>query len=252
MAWPTAFRHFNPFEQTDQPRWDYDLIVDRAMWYLKDRSLEELQYGLESLHTLTLQYDSYGFARVADDERNKGKRILHMTKADSLRAAMGDFDISAEEQFPNATWPEYFALLALAHVGEAISTIKDMRPEMDVFPVTEAFGGLILQMGIHAMDAIGEAHALEREERVRHEMHKTARQAVASHAAKQRLAPFHAVRVKCLAIYTEKYQSKSNRDAARRIFDNDLSESERAVFRSDDPPHQIEKWIGAHLKKEGL
>lgn len=253
MAWPRAFRHFNPFEKPDQPRWDYDLIVDRAMRYLKNRSLEELQYGLETLHTLTLQYRSVGFSRVIEDERNQGKRELHVTEADYLRAAMEDFDISGQEKFPNATWPEYFALLALSHVGEAISTIKDMQPERDVFPVDSAFGSLILQMGIQGMDAIGEADALEREGRVRNETSGAVKQAVserAAKAAKKRMAPYQELKDKCLNLYKDKYQSRSNREAARRIYENDLSAKEKDILKSDDPPHQIEIWIGAYRRSD--
>jgi len=250
MSWPRAFRNFNPFDETQYPGWGIDLIIDRAIRSLRHRTMKELEYGLETLHTLELKYNTHGLMKAINKEGNKDKKHLYITHADNLREAMKDFDINDQSEFPEATWPEYFALLALAHIGEYVSTIKEHHPGIDISVLNPELGHNYVDVAVEAMDALGEADALEREKRVRLETLKEGRKAGASHAAKQRLAPYHSVRIKCLKIYDDKYSSRSNRDAAHRIFKNDLTEEERSVFHSDDPAHQIEKWIGDHRKSK--
>ena len=161
---------------------------------------------------------------------------------------------------PNFDWPHLFASIALFH-SELISNFlhtQAMWKVGDIFPrpTNERLNNFVSEFITDTKQAITFAELLIREKQIQ--------SIQASKAAKQRFAktsdPLRDLVIQ--AYIDKKYQDRTNRDAASKIF-KELQDSRIIVFDSiknqtlfnnnialttDDPTHRFEKWIGEYKK----
>ena len=126
-----SFSHFHPLKGLP-PETEHFLgadIVLRARAILSVRKLKEIREAIKIINWLIEQSPANGLAlkQLKKEAAASGKRkhaampLFRDFGADvfSLKMCMGKFDISGHEGFPRATWPELFAVLALALINEA-------------------------------------------------------------------------------------------------------------------------------------
>lgn len=94
-------------------------------------------------------------------------------------------------------------------------------------------------------------------EKANHELHGIShkenaviskRKTTSKKGGKKRTARYEPLKEKVFSLYKEKYQKRSNRDAAHRIA-KDLAEDIASVMQTEEPEITIAKWIGQFKKK---
>lgn len=217
--------------------------LGRARRILNNRSNSEIQYALESIDWLLRKGGDWHFYETitSDEEYFPTNRVK------ALRCLVDKVDLIGQEDFPNAAWGEYFAVLTIAYVVEAMYELEhgeehlpatpNNRPRMDM---TE-YGLNFPEQAIEAMDAISYAEGLLAVDSARKYVHKT----MGKKGGMKRVAPYNQLKNKICTIYKNKYTNLSNQKAAKSIWTHDLSETDREVLvLNDDPEHQIAVWIG--------
>lgn len=245
--------------------WD---VLYKARQLLVSRSRDELIAGMEVL-------DSIAHRRDLPDPRREqtkhwapmpytlpdGTTCEAMPALDDVDALLRNRDriaLAEYEQFPAARWHELFALLALSYVVQAHITETALNdPARKGTPLELTDAGVehltreCLEIATHAVNA-GEG--------LRQEAGQI-KQAVAkraSKAASMRHAPTQALKARVIALYSEHYSKRSNREAARLILDRLIKDGElvpdsrgyaytfqgKTAMRTEEPQHRFAVWIG--------
>jgi hypothetical protein len=106
---------------------------------LSGRSLDELTDGLDTLTWMLEEgeklQEQEAYRRIEDH----GEDAVVIARNKALKLYMPLFDISNQHRFPNATWPDYFALMALAEIGLALDSpdnhdIKALYASVNIDP----------------------------------------------------------------------------------------------------------------------
>lgn len=231
--------------------------TERAQRILAGRSPEELDYGFESLDWL-LREGGRLFERDILDGAYGDEVFINRTKA--LQAFQPRFELLGQKAFPNATWPEYFALLALACVGEQLFEMANARPIPPVLEGVMSEADATRQRERHLRDlALESMEAVCYAERLISEAALTARidalstregealRKAGRRGGQVRVAKYGELRAKLLAHYDRHHARRSNRGAAKLLYEH-FQADVAATLHTDDPVQQIAKWIGQHRK----
>ena len=244
MTWPLAFRRFNPLEQRIA---DLDTttqyVIDKALTFLQNRTIEELKSGLQVLYTIRCSYFLKSIVKSIERVGKHNDKSGMILDADTLRLAIEDFDISGQQDFPNAKWSEYFALNALAQIGEIVSSIYEHAKDRDPDELIKG-NPLITGACLDALDSLCDAaaqHALE----TRIEKYRAA----GKKGGKRRVERYHALRLRVLEIHDQMYTNRSAKQAATLIVRYTLNNEELAILVESNRELQIEKWIRAHRRE---
>lgn len=113
-----AFDAFDPMSD-EAPAYSSETlrdIVGRARAVLKGRTSRQLKDGLQRLDWMLAETCN----QFQQDELIKAPHLeAHEPSAETLLTrSMEMYDIEAQSALPDAIWAEYFAILALAHIGE--------------------------------------------------------------------------------------------------------------------------------------
>lgn len=133
-----VFDEFDPLSSSVND-WPLDGVTQRARDIVGHRSAEELCYAAMLTEWMVQQ----NLAQVEDAE---GGRLFKYgapwPRVDLLPHILlqrvSEFDITDVNDFPNATWPELFAVLALAYVGRWAIARPEHTPLDAVMAATEA------------------------------------------------------------------------------------------------------------------
>lgn len=240
--WPVAFRHFNPLEERLSRHTETQFVIDEALRYLTARNFEELSEGLEFLLKLRRKFNFSTFLQARERLAATGDEATIVLNTDMLREAKTKHNLSEDAPFPDAQWSEVFALWALAEVAEVISTIRSNSKEADSLMENNS---LLKDAQFQAMDALKEAMLARHGELAAEE-----RKARSKKGGIARTQGFRELKKVVCRLYDEKYSTRSARNAAQRIWKEDLSEEQRATFSSSTPEETIEKWLAEHRRKK--
>lgn len=240
--WPLAFRHFNPLEERLSRHTETQFVIDEALRYLTARNFEELSDGLEFLFELRRKFTFSTFRQSHKRLEATGDEAAIVLNTDMLREAKIKHDLSEEAPFPGAQWSEVFALWALAEVAEVISTIRSNSKEADSLMENNL---LLKDAQFEAMDALKEAKLARHEEIAADE-----RKARSKKGGIARTQGFRDLKTLVCSLYDEKYATRSARNEAKRILNEDLSEEQRSTFSSATPEETIEKWLAEYRRKK--
>lgn len=133
-----VFDEFDPLSSSVNV-WPLDDIAQRARDIVGHRSAEELRYAAMWTEWMVQQ-------KLASVEDADGGELLKYgapwPRVDLLPHVLlhrlDAFDITSAKDFPNATWPELFAVLALAYVGRWAIARPEHLPIDVVMAATEA------------------------------------------------------------------------------------------------------------------
>ena len=160
---PIAGKLYGPF-----PLIVFDM-VERARKIIKGRTLDEINFAVNTINYLIhkADVDRAGLSYVLkhDSNDNEIKKIKFnqfvdeffklqdserlFSPARSLLEQINNSDISDQDSFPKAKWEEYFAILALAAIGEMYWIYRE-DPEINIATVG---------LAVEAMEALTIAEA---------------------------------------------------------------------------------------------
>ena len=157
-----SFVHFDPLAGDVAPLRIpiFSNIAFRSRQLLRHRTREQLDYGLATLNWMITQINISQHSPVINlllelDNRaafgeDIGKDDYTLpTEVNTLNRCMETFEVAGQENYPDAEWSEYFAILALAKIDLAF----DFDPESSE-PEQEQFLLHVGGFGIEAMEAI--------------------------------------------------------------------------------------------------
>ncbi|MES9934746.1 MAG: hypothetical protein ABW162_18230 [Candidatus Sedimenticola sp. PURPLELP] len=250
MSRTDAFDNFLPLSSEINPETPFafylELVAIRARQILKTRSEEQVVSALDVVDWILdegNEAQSEDMMEVLSEDSDQDSYVH--TDAKALRLFMPRFDIKGQEAFPNATWEEYFAILALAQVGEVInSSVSDPMMDMPKNIVTRSdveawVKGSQLEQLLEATETIGVAEFLAEE--------KSDLARAGKRGGKQRAAKFEALKTHVKQTWQANHQQRSNRDAARRIW-HETPDHLKKVLITDEPEKRLEIWIGKWKK----
>lgn len=233
--------------------------LSRAREILKGRSAEELTYAFESLDWMLRKGGEHHLFRALKEAEAKG--ISFTNRAKALKCLKESFfDITDQAQFPKARWADYFAAFTLAVIGEQLLSDKSPPIAPEFFASAEeakayekeARHSLLLERALEAMEAIYIAEALQNEPTEQPAPSDATSQTMRAQGQKGgmvRAARFSELKAKVISLSEQKYRTRSNRNAARRIYEAIAGEVD-AVLTTDDPPKTLEKWIGDYRRQQ--
>lgn len=232
--------------------------VQRARAILAGRPREQVDYALESLDWMLREGDRFFEQAFHDGEHGD---LAHFNRAKALQALQPHFDLAGQRDFPDASWPEYFALLALANLGEQLFVLTDPRAKRAVgstasgdeaklerIQTREMYLG---EAAVEAMEAvcvaermISEAALQARIASLLGEKGQSTKEA-GRRGGKARAADFNKLRTMLLDYYDRHLTRRSNDNAAEILYEH-FREEVDAVLSTADPAHRIAIWIGRH------
>ena len=227
-----------------------DFIAERARRIIKDRKIEEISYALSTINYLLLDdIDS----DVINESIEIAGHVLpalaeeSLTPATALMLRMDDFDISNQDLFPEAKREEYFAILALAALGE-LNWIYHLNKEVSVATV-----GLAAE----AMEALAVAESLTTIEPIQ-DVEKAVREKISLQnrlAAIKRHSAYNELKARFIQYYLEDYLptvegGKPNRSEAARRFVWDIilpevADDPESPFKNREPEQMIRTLLDA-------
>lgn len=274
------FKYFDPLAGKLPERYDWMFaeLAERARRLIAGRSAEEIEAAARVLNEI---HRAPGYRDPLTDEIKQAPiaSVMHgqpvqlvpaSNEVEALYKNVGNVSLAPYADFPNGQWHELFAVLALSYMAQICGavhakgtwqeTIKDkwlgnvhpnpLSQPTDAEIDTKANDCLAL-----AQQAISLAEAIKNQAG----MVRSLRSEESSLAARKRhesgSGPLKAA---VIALYQEKHRARSNRDAARRIF-QELQQEQRLQYdaesgkvlfdgkfslQNDDPEKRFEIWIG--------
>lgn len=217
----------------------------RARALIAHRTPMQIDYLLDSLDWIFQDSGAIEPAYATAKAYQEGERLTSRVNALKLRSP--NFDLSNQSSILDATWSDYFAVLAIAYADEALYEYK-AQPQAPTPEWTIGFLQHMTACAIESMDAICYAELLialdnNVSTRMRKEFQERGRK-----GGLRKTARFSELRDKVLR-YSDKYLNKSVRETARLSYETFQSEV-NTVLHTTDPEKQLEKWIGSHRRQQ--
>lgn len=202
--------------------------LNRVRTLLKNRSRSQVNYIIESLDWVLQEGDKVLFKTI--NAQLEDETFVNRVKA--LKCYAKAFDITDQENLPNATWVDYFATLSLVTILEALHPDNFSEPFQDYAHPMEA------------MEAICIAESYN--ELATHK--KTLLKKHGQSGGLKRSSKFNALMNKVLIAYKEdpEIQSLSNRKASYAIYAGYLKDEIDKILNTDEPEKRIEIWLGKY------
>lgn len=285
MGLTVYFKHFDPLTGKLPERYDY-LFVEvavRARKLLSKRNIDEIHAAAKILSEI---HRAPGYIDPLTDELKQptvstilfGKEtelVNASNEVEALHKNIANVSLAEYSNFPNAEWHELFAILTLSYMEKICGAVYSKENWQSILeskwlpgikqenpfpkPTDERIDQLANDSLLLAKQAITYAETVHNQE----ETLRRLRTQESSNAAKARhhnqSGPLKAM---VLDYYQQHYQSRSNRDAARRVFETlkhngILSYDEvsgklvfqgKVCLQTDDPEKRFEIWIGKHSR----
>ncbi|KAF0190956.1 MAG: hypothetical protein FD165_2195 [Gammaproteobacteria bacterium] len=155
MKVPSPFEHFDPILGAAPTIGGTNLgyIATRARKILQRRDSAAVRYAMPTLNWILHQEDRDLIVRTIT---RKNEDASYLSPTLILRYQMQLFDISGQIEFPDATWPEYFAVLSLALVGNVYRPPLALRSnrKLSESEISIRFREYAGQLSTDAMEAI--------------------------------------------------------------------------------------------------
>lgn len=205
----------------------------RARKLLTHRSREEINFIIESLDWMLRQS-----GRLETEQsfiRRETEDIIFINRVKALKLYSESFEITQQELLPDATWTDYFAVLSLVTILEALNPNNLIEKTF-----------LDHELPMEALEAVCLAEFYkELAETTTNEFKKRGQA-----GGQKRASKFGDLMKKVLTKYDEtpRYQNTSNRQAARYLMD-DFHEEIAETLSGSEPRETLERWIGKHKKR---
>jgi len=124
-----SFNSFNP-KKGEMPQLfggQFQYIADKARAILDKRSIEEIQFGLKTINWIYFEAQQ-NYIESMVITCGKDDATFYITPTAVLAGQIDKFDIAGQMDFPRAKWEEYFAILALALISNAVNYEKIEYP----------------------------------------------------------------------------------------------------------------------------
>lgn len=237
-----AFKDFNP-KMGECPQlfnYQFNLIAEKARYLLKDRSIFEIQNELKTIDRIinTSTLDSF---HSWIKETGGEEMMVFDTPVTHLKYYMNndapDLSISIDE----ALWPEYFAILALAFIGNAKSVEKIKYPYLGFTEeyIENSSRDMIIEYLSDAEEAVDFADSIIKFENIKDKIknetkEKTIREINRKQSENNRGAAntrfLSNTKIKSSFIaYWQDGNFKSKNEAARQYYE-DLSDEEKRIL----------------------
>ncbi|MBL3556876.1 MULTISPECIES: hypothetical protein [Marinobacter] len=224
---------------------DHEYVIRQAQERLKGRSKSELEAGVR--YAGQLVESAEGMAQwVGQTKMRQGAEQVFMNDPISFIELFEHFDVHEQDDFPNATPITYFALIAFLYALESLKAYSapsvqsganaDNSYDHILQEHSERFAGERLT---EAREMIAFILGMEFEAVFRRKRAKRANKAKNQDYSELKKRIFEFVDTECDGLSNRKAAI-----AAASRFETEIS----GVSRSDDPEHQIAKWIGEHRK----
>lgn len=267
MLFGPIFDYYDPKDGDVPNEFDseFETIAFRARVILAERTRSEIIEAGETIDAMMEETTSSRVGAALDALAEEAETGIesptshsHRSPSSDLEWCMGRIDPAAVTQGAPFTWPELFAVLALAliaHGWEERHHLQTLELE-DAFEET-AFRN-IGSYAVDAMEALAKAEMLVRVEELEADFENTV-QAKAQHlvstnnaaAAKRKHAPKNRVKRRFIHWYLENEKSglfQSRSQAAQRFF-RELSEEERRPFSDTNAPRTLLDALRNHFRE---
>lgn len=250
MAYLSAFDHFDPLTGTLPERLEslFGTTVERARHILHHRqSRTEIAYGLESLDWILEKGNEAVRPLVIRSVEASQRERYYSSDARLLSLYMDYFDIDGQPSLPNATWPEYFAILALSFAGEAVNVVlSSSETYLSEGQALIQKAGWISDLAIDAVDAIelGENFSAGTETLKNHQLFQDR---ISNLHGRERVAKYDELRRKVISVYEQKFSHENSQEASKHIMQQ-LGNDAKAVLVARDPEKKFEDWIGQYRR----
>jgi hypothetical protein len=124
-----SFNSFNPIKGGMPQLFggQFKYIADKARNILAKRSNREIQFGLKAINWM-YSHAELAYLEAMIIELGKEDITVYIAPTVVLAHQIDKFDITEQVDFPKAQWEEYFAILALALIGNAVNYEKMEYP----------------------------------------------------------------------------------------------------------------------------
>lgn len=250
MAYLSAFDHFHPLTGVLPVGLAslFGTTIERAHQILSNRnSYIEIAYGLESLDWI-LEKGSEVIRKNAMRSVEPSQRERYYSSDPRLLSLYMDyFDIADQPSLPHATWPEYFAILAISFAGEAVNVVlstSDTYLSESQAQIQKA--GWVSDLAIDAEDAIdlAENFLVGNDLAKNHELFQDR---ISNLHGREKVSKYDELRSRVISVYEQHYRDQNGRDASKRIW-HQLDSDAKAVLVSREPEKKIEHWIGQYRR----
>lgn len=245
LAEPTSIiRAINPDMENSL---DHDYVIRQAQGRLKGRSQSELEVGAR--YAAQLMESAEGIGQwVAREKMRQGAEQVFTNDPISFIELFERLDIYEQDDFPNATPITYFSLIAFVYALESLKASQKQKQYSGKERGDDYERAMREHLNRFATDRINEA-----KEMIAFilgmEFEAVFRRKRARKANTIRNQDYNQLKEQIFGFVDSECADLSNRKAAIAAasrFEAEITE----VIRSDDPEHQIAKWIGAHRRNK--
>lgn len=155
------FNKFNPLSGKI-PELFYEqcfYIISKAKPYINKRNPKELNFAISTINHFLINSELSYFESKSEEFKNTPVATYFITPTILLNRSINLFDIDNQDDFPNATWPEYFAITALALISEVNNLSNESNRDNLIYDyagkyITEAMELVCWAERIYAKDFI--------------------------------------------------------------------------------------------------
>lgn len=212
-----------------------EYVIRQAQSRLKGRSPEELRIGAGYLEQLFKKADQIAFDR-AFYKRGAEPPLERINDPIAFSLLFQEQELDKKEDFPDASAITYFSLLALIYALECLEYLK--RYEDAKEREQAAMHSLVLE---RAKEMIAFIQGME--------FQGIFRKKLATQANQARYQPFNELKQQIFDFVDSECGEYSNRKSSQIAY-LQFKEAIDAAMDSDDPEHQIAKWIGQHRREQ--
>lgn len=234
------------FNRTIPYSLDYEYAIWQAQMRLGSRSQAELAAGAVHLRELLFHAEEVEHDRLVE-KMEAGEELIFQSDPSKFTALFQEFDLDQQSDFPDASPTEYFAILAMVYTLESLESQFKADSWGDQIDKLNAVQQLQLpSLNTAAQQRLLDAHSLIAFiEGI--EFESIFRKKNAARANRAKNQGYEKLKNRIFEFVDSECTELSNRKAAQVSY-LQLKELVDNTLNSDDPEHQIAKWIGAHRK----
>jgi hypothetical protein len=234
------------FSRTLPYNFDYEFVIRQAQARLANRSQQELTAGASHLLELLFKAEEAERARLIEKMR-AGENFIFQTDPSKFSALFQEFDLDDQPDFPAASPTDYFAILALVYALESLETeLKITSWETHIEALDE-----FQKLSLPSFRATAKARLQDSMSLISFiegiEFEAIFRRKIAIGANKMKNRTYHVLKQQIFDYVDLECGELTNRRAAQVAY-LQFKDQVASTLNSDDPEHQIAKWIGSHRK----
>lgn len=234
------------FNRTIPYNLDYEYAIWQAQMRLGNRSQKELAAGAVHLRELLFHAEEVEHDRLVE-KMEAGEELIFQSDPSKFTALFQEFDLDQQTDFPDASPTEYFAILAMVYTLESLETqfqAESWEAQTDKLNTVQQLQ--LPSLNTAAQQRLLDAHSLiSFIEGI--EFESIFRKKNAARANRARNQGYEKLKTRIFEYVDSECAELSNRKAAQVSYLQFQGLVDKTL-NSDDPEHQIAKWIGSHRK----